>query len=264
MSTRSNMKYCAVIKDDLNSKELFSSFKDKIKHEYNTENPDYVISIGGDGTILKTFHQYPNATIFAVHTGHLGFYTNYSINDIDDLIEDINSSNYSTENLDLLSCKIIDKNEKEIIDNALNEITIVTPLRTLILDVNIDNEFFEKFRGTGLCISTPSGSTAYNKSLHGSVVDCRLNLMQLTEIAGINSNSYRTLSSPLILASNRIITLNSIENVDVFITVDHISYDVKDFKSLTICYSDKKLKMAYHKHEGFIKRVNRTFLISKN
>ncbi len=165
--------------------------------------------------------------------------------------------------MDLLTCNIIDSENNKIEMNALNEITIMTPPRTLILDVYINDQFFEKFRGTGMCISTPSGSTAYNKSLHGSVIDSTVKCMQLTEIAGINSNAYRTLSSPLVLSHKKRIHLSSNLPQQVFITVDHISHTFKHFKKLEVFYNNQNLRMAYYKKEEFLERINRTFLISK-
>lgn len=55
-------------------------------------------------------------------------------------------------------------------------------IQTLDLEVMIDDEFFENYRGTGMCVCTQAGSTAYNRSLKGAVIDEGLNLLQLHEI----------------------------------------------------------------------------------
>ncbi len=261
------MKYCIILRDNDESKKIEDLLLSKIKIEYDDKNPDYVIAVGGDGTIIKAGHKYPNAVIFGIHTGHLGHYANYSVEDIDILIDNINNNTFNIQNLDVLSAEFVTESGNIVNDFAINEVTIVSPLRTLILDVNIDDDFFERYRGTGLCISTPSGSTAYNKSLHGSVIDYRLKAMQLTEIAGINSTAYKTLGSPVVLSYDRRIKLELARGYevpkDVFITVDHISYSIKDLKCLYIFYDNKKMKMAYNKPEEFINRISRSFLISK-
>lgn len=258
------MRYCIISRNDENSIKIKEQLQPKICHIYDEETPELVIAVGGDGTLIKAAHSYPDAVIFGIHTGHLGFYANYSADDLDTLLSDINTGGYKIDFMDLLSCEITDTQNNKIQANALNEITIVTPPRTLILDAYIDGEFFERFRGTGMCISTPSGSTAYNKSLHGGVVDSSLKCMQLTEIAGINSNAYRTLSSPLILSHKRTVQLNAMESQEVFITVDHISYTIPCFQSLRVYYNHQTLRMAYHHQESFLKRLHRTFLISKD
>ena len=166
----------------------------------------------------------------------------------------------------MLKAEIVTE-DNTIEDYALNEVTIVSPLRTFIIDVFIDDSYLERYRGTGLCISTSSGSTAYNKSLHGSVLDPSICAMQLTEIASINSNAYRTLGSPLVLSKNRTISLKTIERdfgKEVFITVDHISYSINNLKSLNISYDNTIIKMAYHKSDDFLGRIRRTFLSLDN
>lgn len=255
------MKYGIICKNDLESLKTKEILKNKIVHEYTENNPDYVIAIGGDGTILKAIHEYSQSIIFGVHTGHLGFFANYSTEELDLLIDDLNNDAYKVEYLDLISLSI---NNNGKYYHALNEMTIITPPRTLILDVYIDDMFFERFRGTGFCVSTPFGSTAYNKSLHGSVIDPEIKALQLTEIAGINSSAYRTFSSPLVLSSNRKIRLEAIEEQEVFLTVDNISFTEEKFKSVEIGYANEKIKFGYHNHQSFINRIKRTFLLSKN
>lgn len=259
------MKAAYVVRDDNQSREIKEKINKELNLEIDDKNPDIVIAIGGDGTILKASHLYKDSTIFGVHTGHLGFYANYDGDDISLLINDIKNNQYKIDGLDVLEAEFSDKRGKKYKDFAMNEFTIVCPPRTLRLDVFIDDEYFERFRGTGLAVSTPSGSTGYNKSLDGSVVDTSLSIMQLTEIAGINSNAYRTLSSPLVLSSERKIRFEAKEKeADVFITADHISYRINDFNSISIGYKKNAIKMAYHEQGSFLTRINRTFIISKD
>lgn len=259
------MKYALIIRNNDESLIIANELRRRINGEENELNPDIVIAIGGDGTILKAVHNYPKSITFGIHTGHLGFYANYSKEDIDLLIDDINNKNYKIDSLDYLEATFKDKNGKIYNEFALNEFIILSPSRTLNLNVFIDNEYFERFRGTGFSVSTPYGSTAYNKSLGGSVIDTSLSTIQLTEIAGINSNSYRTLSSPLVLSSDRIIKLEvKDEYADLVITADHISYNINDFDMIEIKEIKKSIKMGYHNHESFLKRINRTFTISQD
>lgn len=258
------MRYSLVVKDSIESMDIAKKLKDKIDGDYVEKNPDIAIAIGGDGTILEAVHRYKDSIIFGIHTGHLGFFANYSDNDVDVLINDINNNEYKVDYLDSLVAKF-KYNGKEAEEFAINEFTIVSPQRTLRLSVSIDGEQFESFRGTGFCISTPYGSTAYNKSLDGSVIDPSLSTIQLTEIAAINSNSYKTLSSPLVLSSKRTIEFETKnDNVNISLTADHIYYDLKKFDSITIESKAKTIKMAYHHQESFLKRINRSFIISKD
>ena len=73
------MSYCCLVREDKASLEIEKEIKTRIKLSYNDVDPEIVVAIGGDGTIIKASHLYPNAIIFGIHTGHLGFYANYSV-----------------------------------------------------------------------------------------------------------------------------------------------------------------------------------------
>ena len=256
------MTYTIVTKQDEYSIELAEIMKRKINIPYDEKNPDIVISIGGDGTILKSLHSYADRaddiTIFSINTGHLGFITNFTVEEIDKVAEMINTGEFTTETVGLIDYEV-----KTTLDTfrgvALNEVTCINPTRTLIVDVSVDSEELELFRGTGLCISSPFGSTGYNKSLHGSVIDPALNCFQLTEIASINSRAYRTLSSPLLLSAGKVITIENNESQDTWVTVDNTSYRLTNFKSLRVGYSNHSVKMAENNID-FIGRLKKAFI----
>ncbi len=257
------LKYCVVSKSDEVSINLKNKIIKEIKLEYSEENPNIVITIGGDGTTLKALHRYENMIerilFFGINTGHLGFLTNFRPDEIDKVITMINESMFAVENVGLLSYTITMKNGEKIEGLALNEVTLINPPRTLIVDVSINETLLEHFRGTGLCISTPFGSTAYNKSLHGSVVDPSLSAFQLTEIASINSNAYRTLGSPILLANDKIVKIQSHQPIEVYFTVDQLSYKLSDFVELKCSYDEKYVKFA-HNNIGFMDRLKKAFI----
>lgn len=253
------MKYCVVCKKDEASLEMKELLLKKIKLSYDEKKPNIVIAVGGDGTLIRATHTFPNAIIFGVHTGHLGFYTNYTRSELNDLITDINNGSYKIEDIDVLACEL--KTEDKIVSAyALNEMTIIMPPRTLILDVYINENKLETFRGTGLCISTPHGSTAYNKSLQGAVIDASIKAIQMTEIAGINSNAYRTLSSPLVLSKEKEIVLKSKTEEEIYITIDNLSYPLSKFKEAKISLKEKAVRFGYSKKIEYVDRLKRTFL----
>lgn len=253
------MKYWIIYKDDAVSLKINKELHEKIKLDLDEINPDIVIVVGGDGTFISAVHQYPQAIFFGIHTGHLGFFANYTLNDIHQLIQDINQATYQIEKIDILKCSLNSVSES-IQGFAINEMTIITPPKTLILDVEIDDKKLETYRGTGLCISTAYGSTAYNKSLHGAVLDPKLKAFQITEIAGINSNQYRTLGSPIVLSSSHHINLKLNQTEEVFVTMDHISYHLNQFISANVELLTEQILLAHPKKNDFIERIRRTFL----
>lgn len=253
------MTYWIVNKEDSFSEQIKKKLIKEIHLTLNQDNPNLVVVIGGDGTFISAVHQYPNAIFLGVHTGHLGFYANYTLDSLPQMIDSINQQNYMIEKIDVLECEL-KTHEQCIKAFAMNELTILKPPKTLILNVNIDGEKLETFRGTGLCISTAYGSTAYNKSLFGAIIEPKIKAYQITEIAGINSNQYRTLSSPLLLSQDRTITLEVLQQEEVFVTIDHLSYHLNHFCSASIKLSIGKISLAHPKEITFIERIKRTFL----
>ena len=112
------MKYSIIISNSELSIKLYNYIKSKIKLEFDETNPDIVIAIGGDGTIIKASHKYPKCILFGIHTGHLGFYANYFEEDVDLLINDINNNNYNVYEYNMLKALIVTE-EKVITDYAL-------------------------------------------------------------------------------------------------------------------------------------------------
>lgn len=250
------MRYSIVCRDDKKSIQAAKELKMGINLEYNEDEPDLVIAVGGDGTILRAAHQYINRIddiiFFGINTGHLGFYTNFDSGDFDKLIKSINDNDFYNEEYSLIEYRLNGK-----IGYALNEITIVNFPQVVVIDLKIDSEQFETFRGSGICISTTNGSTAHNKSLGGPVVDPKLDALVLTEIASINSNAYRTLGSSLVLSSKRKLVLKCME--PCILTADQNNYKVgKDI--IECCISSKKIKFAVVNGISYFKRVKKSFL----
>lgn len=130
------------------------------------------------------------------------------------------------------------------------------------MDVLIDDLHFETFRGDGMIISTPTGSTAYNKSVAGAVVDPLLPCMQVSELASLNNNTYRTLGSPFVLSSDRKLTLRVVQdgNEHPIIGLDNEALSTRNVKTIEIKLSNKKIKTVKLKDNSFWEKVKRTFL----
>ena len=82
-------------------------------------------------------------------------------------------------------------------------------LKTQTIEVYINDERLETFRGSGLCVSSQAGSTAYNRALKGAVVERGLEVLQLVEVAGIHHAHYRSLGAPLVLSGGNTIVMKS-------------------------------------------------------
>lgn len=235
---------------------------DKSNHQYDDVNPEYVFSVGGDGTILNAIRKYINKIesikFVGINFGRLGFYTDFEESELELLVSMIEKKDYIISHYNLIEYAL-HNNNKKYIDYALNELAILNPIHTQIIDVYIGNEYFETFRGTGFLISTPTGSTAYNKSLGGSVIDPRIKAFQLTEIASINNRVYKTISSPLILPADVNVTLHS-DFSKSYISTDGIELENKDINAITARLSNRQVSFIVKDEDSFWKRVRKSFL----
>lgn len=256
-------------KDELSIK-LARKIKERLleaSFEYDELEPDLVISVGGDGTMLKAIHhnlkRIDQVSFCGVHTGTLGFYTDFLYSEVDDLLDKIIAQDFYEIAFNMLSIKVIGKDRVKTF-YALNEGRLENNQHTQVMDVFVNDKHFETFRGNGLNFSTPTGSTGYNKSLGGAIMHPKTNAMQMCEIASINNIVYRALSSPLILDQSHKITLK-LQGIDgAILGYDSYSIDLErecsDIESITFQLSDKKVKFARYKTLAFMDRVKKNFI----
>lgn len=254
------MKY--TIYGDQTYRNEMISLLSKHHHIFDDDNPDYIFSFGGDGTILRAIHQYieriESIYFIGINLGKLGFYTDFEAKERVSLIDLIENKEYKIDSYPLLEYVLQNQDECKC-GYGLNEVAIINPLHTQIIDVYIDDRHFETFRGTGFLASTPTGSTAYSKSLGGSVIDPHIKSLQLTEIASINNRVYKTLSSPLVLSQNTTVTLKS-DFSNAYVTVDGLYDEFKSIHDIKIKLSTKQVHFLIKDKTDFWDRVKKSFL----
>lgn len=258
-------RYTTVIRGDELSHQVAKDIDEKLQGRFvrDDTNPDLVISIGGDGTILDAVHKYIDGqcSFVGVHTGTLGFFTDYRVNEVDLLIEDIYNGEGSINKRYLLEVDVVTANSTETF-YALNEMRTDHGFYSQAIDISINGDFLEVFRGNGICVSTNSGSTAYNKSLGGAVIYPGIQVMQLTEVAAISHNAYHSLGSPLILDSANEISLISKNFNPLYLGMDHIFHVIDDVLEVKVRVSQRYVKFIEYRERSFIKRIARAFIHS--
>lgn len=228
-------------------------------------HPDLVITIGGDGTFLSAFHRFNNQLnhlqFIGIHTGHLGFYTDWQDNELDQLVTHIVADDKKVIEYPLLDVQVTYTSQQVAHFWALNEATLRQVSQTMRADVLINDQKFERFRGDGVVVSTPTGSTAYSKSLGGALIDPTLEVMQFNEMAPINNRVYRTVNSSLILTHNQILTVIPDSGSDYIITIDNLAYDHCAIQKIQYKMADQKIKIASYRPKNFWLRVRNAFLV---
>lgn len=180
----------------LTTKKLLSKKGFKISRK-----PDFIIALGGDGTLLKTAAIYANKSlpILGINLGGLGFLTDVKFSQFRHILEEIKKGRYRIEKR-MLVCA---QSGKEIL-YALNDITICTssPGRVVEFSARIDGEYICRFVADGIIISTPTGSTAYSLATGGPI------LLPCSEAIIITPISPHTLSvRPIVLPAESIIEI---------------------------------------------------------
>ncbi|WP_283279561.1 NAD kinase [Streptococcus dysgalactiae] len=245
--------------------KLFAVFKDDPDFYLSKKNPDIVISIGGDGMLLSAFHMYEKeldkVRFVGIHTGHLGFYTDYRDFELDKLIDNLRKDKGEQISYPILTVVISLDDGRVIKARALNEATVKRIEKTMVVDVIINHVKFESFRGDGISVSTPTGSTAYNKSLGGAVLHPTIEALQLTEISSLNNRVFRTLGSSVIIPKKDKIELVPKRLGIYTISIDNKTYQLKNVTKVEYFIDDEKIHfVSSPSHTSFWERVKDAFI----
>jgi NAD+ kinase len=179
----------------LDIKEFLSKHKVKVVSEEETaaslgveklssidlERIDFIISLGGDGTILRIFHKYPKleAPILGINSGSLGFMADITIEEMHSSLEHFLNGQYHIQNRMMME-GFTDKQHCF----AINEIVIHRGQNPSLIDVAIyvDGKYLNTFSADGIIVSTPNGSTAYSLAAGGPIITPEVKAFVITPI----------------------------------------------------------------------------------
>lgn len=144
---------------------------------------DLVIAVGGDGTVLKAVRisRESRAPIFGVNDGRLGFLAEGTPGGLPHILDRLVSGEWYTSERMLLSASV-NGGPPTV---GLNDVVIekVENQRIIRLALSLEGDLFTTYRGDGVVVATPTGSTAYNLSAGGPLVDPALDLLLVTPVA---------------------------------------------------------------------------------
>lgn len=257
------MRFTIEDRQDIHSKEISEYLKNQcqsIGWIYDPNNFQTVLSVGGDGTLLRSIHKYidriDDIEFVGIHTGTLGFLTDYTYEEVDSFIKDIQKNSLMIEKAPLLEFEIQERNKKFY---SLNEVRIESFAKTLSLDIFIDDEFFEHCTGSGVCVSTQAGSTAVNRALQGAVIDSGLRVLQLCEIMPIAHKSHHSLRSPYIMKDDREVLVTGKSLSYAHACYDHLEIDLNNISELRIRTSNKSVKFARYRKYSYLRRLKNLY-----
>lgn len=211
---------------------------------------DVALSIGGDGTFLRTAARVnrQNIPILGINTGRLGFLADIGSNEIEDTLDDLFKNYYKVEERTLLRLHT-DERAYRGYNYALNEIAILKRDTSSMITIHtsLNDEYLASYQADGLLVATPTGSTAYSMSVNGPILLPQSNNILLSPVAPHSLNM-----RPLVIPDSYTITLGVESRNEYFlIALDGRSEIFPAGIQLTISKADYTTKI--------IKRYNRTF-----
>jgi NAD+ kinase len=233
----------------------FSTFKEL------DESFDLFISVGGDGTILKSVNYIRDLDIpvVGINTGRLGFLATVNKEEIRGTIERILNNEYSISERSLLCIKT-EPEDKELCDNnfALNEIAVSRKNTTSMITIEtwLDDEYLTAYWADGLIVSTPTGSTGYSLSCGGPVITPSTKALAITPIAPHNLNA-----RPLIIKDNTKIVLKvSGREDDYLVSMDSRIASLKNNTTVIIEKAPFRIKMVEFTGDTFLRTLRKKLL----
>ena len=222
---------------------------------------DLLISVGGDGTILRaiTFVQDIGIPIIGINTGRLGFLATIQVNDIEIAIQNIIDGKYKISERSLLTIETSEKNKDiEALNFAMNEIAVSRKNTTSMITVetHLNGEYLTSYWSDGLIISTPTGSTGYSLSCGGPVITPDTNSFVITPIAPHNLSA-----RPLIITDSTEIQLKVTgREENHLVSLDSRIATLKNGTIITIKKAPFKIKMVDLLNESFLTTLRKKLL----
>ncbi|MBE5927578.1 MAG: NAD(+)/NADH kinase [Lachnospiraceae bacterium] len=206
---------------------IFSEERSKVDESLIPNEVECILVLGGDGTLIKAARElvHRNVPLIGVNFGYLGYLVEIEINDIERTLDKLMDNRYQLERRMMIAANV-NRNAQVIHKGvALNDISVSRNGRLKVLNfkVYVNGQFINKYSADGIIVSTPTGSTAYNLSAGGPIVEPCADIIVLTPICPHTLNS-------------RSIVLSADSVIDIEILSDRTEND--DFKNVNYDGSD--------------------------
>ncbi len=244
---------------DLNQE--FNSLKKFESHHTVDASFDYFISLGGDGTVLRsvTFVADSGVPIFAINTGRLGFLANIQPDTILHSLQQLINKQYVLSARTVLELECIpNKNEFSEVNFALNEVTVSRKDTTSMITIEtyLNDEYLTSYWADGLIIATPTGSTGYSLSCGGPVLTPEVSSLVVNPIAPHNLNA-----RPLVVPDETQIKLKVSGRENQFlVSLDSRIAIIDQETELIIKKKPFKINMVTLQNESFLRTLRNKLL----
>ena len=205
---------------------------------------DVIITIGGDGTILRTL-QGTDSPILGVNAGVLGFLTEIHSNEIKSAIRKVLAGKYRIE--ERLKLKTVMNGKR--LEDATNEAVIHTAhiAKMRHFAIQVDGQPATEMRADGLIVATPTGSTCYAMSVGSAIVDPRVDALVIAPIA-----PFRLSARPFVVPARSRISVTIRDPRECIMVIDgQCEFEMCGDERLEFTASDKKARFVSFKNDFY-------------
>jgi len=221
--------------------------------------PDFLLSVGGDGTILNavTYIRDSGIPILGINLGRLGFLSNVPKNEVKEAVSELVAGKYDIEKRTLL-CVDTDEGLFDDLNFALNELTVHKKDSSSMITINayINDEYLNSYWADGLIVSTPTGSTAYSLSCGGPILGPNSQNIVITPIAPHNLNV-----RPIVLSDDVKLKLKvEGRSNELLVSLDSRSETVDSSVELKISKCKFQIQLIELNNQSFFKTIRQKLL----
>jgi NAD+ kinase len=259
LTIANRIKECFLEADD-NTKVEFAKVE-RVEGKFRFTNPENVsddvecvITVGGDGTLLQAARDLGKLKIpfIGINRGTLGYLSEVSTDGLQSMADKLIHNDFSVEKRMMLEGKVV-RDGKEICQSiALNDIIISRVAGMVDLSINVNGKYLATYFADGIIVSTPTGSTAYNLSAGGPIIEPSAEIILITPVCP------HTISArPLILSEQDEISIK-IGNIRGNTRIAVVSYDgdmvleLKEEDTITINKSKQTTEIIKLSDQSFI------------
>ena len=241
--------------DNFNSAKSFASFEDL--------NPSYdvMLTIGGDGTLLKgiTYVRSLQIPILGINAGRLGFLATAHKDDLPNVLEQLRKGDYQVVERSVIEAVFADTGDPvDTVNFALNEITVTrkNTASMITVDTELNGDYLCSYWADGLIIATPTGSTGYSLSCAGPVILPTAKNFVLTPIAPHNLSA-----RPVIIPEDAEVKLSISGREKKFLmSLDSHIKSIPNKQSIIVRKAPFVVKMIRLEGDSFIKTLRTKLL----
>ena len=224
--------------------------------DINDLEGDFIVNIGGDGTILRTAMNMknPETPILGVNMGRRGFLSTVIPNETEWALHRVLNGDYFIEESIKVRSRCL--HLEDSFPDALNEVLVASslPSKMLLMELRVDDEKVAEVQADGALVSTPAGSTAYNMSAGGSILSPRLEAFVLTAVC-----PYSYFKS-LVVPSDSKISIEMLKpKADGMVIIDGRSYIALRPGSTVECFLSP-YKTRFIRFKSFYGRIQRRII----